>query len=93
MNKKKCEVNRFCVFKDEGTLFPGLIRNISETSTLCISCLTKNFDGGWIWSDKPDLTTITDLSMIIKVLRDDKISKRGKIIYINDDFLSMEWGE
>ncbi|CAG9572954.1 unnamed protein product [Danaus chrysippus] len=87
------EVNKFCVFKDEGTLFPGQIRKISESSTLCVSCLTKNLNGGWIWPDKPDLTTITDLSMIIKVLRDNKISKRGKIIYIDDDFLSMEWGE
>ncbi|CAH2107219.1 unnamed protein product [Euphydryas editha] len=59
--EEQYEVNKYCVFQDEGSLFPGRITKICQSPfEMLVSCLNKRFEGGWTWPENPDITKITD---------------------------------
>lgn len=88
------EVNQYCVFIDEGSLFPGRIIRISYSPfEIQVSCLNKRFEGGWTWPSNPDITKISNLKVIKKVIAEENIKRNGNVVYIEDDFLYLEWGE
>lgn len=86
---EKIKEGTFCVIREEGSLFPGRIKQVKP---LKVSVLQKNFLGGWSWPSKVDICQI-DESNIISILKEQQLSKKGGQIYIDDDILFMEWGE
>lgn len=79
----------YCIFREEGTLFPGRINKIRP---LQVSVLQKNFLGGWSWPSKDEISQI-DEANIISILKDKQLSRKGGQTYIDDDILFVEWGE
>ncbi|XP_045458531.1 uncharacterized protein LOC123668883 [Melitaea cinxia] len=80
----------YCVFTYESILFPGRILT-EDGHTVTISVMQKTVDG-WKLPSKPERVTCS-IDSVITRLEDTKISKLGNFYTIDNDFLSMEWGD
>ncbi|CAK1585151.1 unnamed protein product [Parnassius mnemosyne] len=83
----------YCIFNNEGSMFLGQIRKLNlSTATVMVSAFQKSFLGGWKWPSKAEILKVK-ISDIVSIVKDDQITKKNGITYVEDDILLMEWGE
>lgn len=83
-------VGLFCIINYEGTLYPGRI-TLANHPKYKVSVMQKA-DEGWIWPASVQIYSVNDAN-IIRMLNDTNIQRKNDYYAIEDDFLTMEWGD
>lgn len=91
MPRKSLKVNTYCVFREEGSLFPGRVLKVTPLE-ITVSVLQKCFLGGWSWPSNVETCQVNKAD-IVNIIKEQQLSRKGGRIYIDDDILFKEWGE